>query len=106
MKGGLLVAAVLALMSSALTTSAGAATFSSPVVVTGDDTGEPGIDVGPDGTIYVNAPSGLLSNLPGSPSFVYRSSDGGGSWVKTPADMRGNFPGGGDSDIAIDQSTG
>jgi len=61
----------------------GAGAFGSPVVVTGLDTGEPGIDVAPDGTIYVNAPAGLLSNLPGSPSFVFRSDDGGATW--TPA---------------------
>jgi hypothetical protein len=85
---------------------AGAATFSSPVVVTGDDTGEPGIDVAKDGTIYVNAPSGLLSSLPGSASFVYRSDDGGTSWSKLPAGQRGNLPGGGDSDISLDPATG
>ena len=39
----------------------GAGGFGSPVVVTALDTGEPGIDVAPDGTIYVNAPAGLLS---------------------------------------------
>src|SRR5207245_4508099 len=37
----------------------GAGGFGSPVVVTGLDTGEPGIDVAPDGTIYVNAPAGF-----------------------------------------------
>src|SRR5205814_4447405 len=72
----------------------------------GDNTGEPGIDVATDGTIYVNAPSGLLSNAPGSPSWVYRSSDGGATWVKTPAGMRANLPGGGDSDISLDPNTG
>ena len=85
---------------------ASAATFGSPVVVTGDDTGEPGINVAGDNTIYVNAPSGLLSNAPGSPSFVYRSADGGGSWVKVPAGARANLPGGGDSNIALDPATG
>ena len=81
-------------------------TFGSPVVVTGDDTGEPGINVAADGTTYINAPSGLLSNLPGSPSFVYRSTDGGGSWVKLPAGARANLPGGGDSNISLDPATG
>ena len=85
---------------------ADAANFGAPTVITGDDTGEPGIDVAPDGTIYVNAPSGLLSNLPGSPSFVYRSSDGGSSWTKLPAGLRANLPGGGDSDISIDPNNG
>jgi hypothetical protein len=84
----------------------GAATFGSPVVVSEDNTGEPGIDVANDGTIYVNAPSGLLSNAPGSPSFVYRSGDGGQTWAKTPAGGRANLPGGGDSDISLDPVTG
>jgi hypothetical protein len=86
--------------------AAGAASFGSPVVVTGNDLGEPGIDVAKDGTIYVNAPTGLLSNLPGSASAVFRSTDGGSSWVETPPGMRANLPGGGDSDISLDPSTG
>src|SRR5438874_12111235 len=84
----------------------GAGGFGAPVVVTGLDTGEPGIDVAPDGAIYVNAPSGLLSNLPGSPSFVFRSDDGGQTWTLTPPSLRANLPGGGDSDLAIDPGTG
>src|SRR5947208_11901814 len=86
--------------------SAGAATFGSPVIITGEDTGEPGIDIAQDGTIYVNAPAGFLSSLPGSASFVYRSTDGGATWVKTPAGLRGLFPGGGDSDLSLDPETG
>src|SRR3989449_9833377 len=86
--------------------TAGAATFGSPVIITGDDTGEPGIDIAQDGTIYVNAPAGFLSSLPGSASFVYRSTDGGASWVKTQAGLRGLFPGGGDSDLSLDPETG
>jgi hypothetical protein len=88
------------------TGAAGAATFGTPVVVTGQDTGEPGIDVAPDGTLYVNAPSGFLSNVPGSPSFVFRSTDGGASWTQVPAGQRANLPGGGDSDVAVDQTDG
>src|SRR5437899_1566759 len=80
--------------------------FVAPVVVTGLDTGEPGIDVASDGTIYVNAPAGLLSNVPGSPSFVFRSDDGGATWVLTPPDLRANLPGGGDSSVAVDPVTG
>jgi hypothetical protein len=80
---------------------ASAATFGTPVVVSGDDASEPGIDVAPDGTLYVNAPVGVLSNIPGSPSNVYRSDDGGASWAKLPASLKANLPGGGDSDIAI-----
>src|SRR4051794_4892539 len=83
-----------------------AATFGTPTVVTSLNGGEPGIDVATDGTIYVNAPSGLLSNAPGSPSWVFRSSDGGATWVQTPASGRANLPGGGDSDISLDPATG
>ena len=78
-----------------------AATFGSPVVVSGDNASEPGIDVAPDGTLYINAPVGLLSTIPGSPSDVFRSDDGGASWTKLPASLKANLPGGGDSDIAI-----
>src|SRR5439155_21664936 len=56
--------------------------------------------------IYVNAPAGLLSNLPGSPSFVFRSDDGGATWTLTPPGLRSNLPGGGDSDLSIDSVTG
>lgn len=77
------------------------ATFT-PVVVTNQaHISEPGIDVAPDGTLYINGPSGLLSNLPGSPSYVFRSTSGGAGWVQTPPSMRANLPGGGDSDISI-----
>jgi hypothetical protein len=86
--------------------AASAASFGSPVVVTAKDLGEPGIDVAKDGTIYVNAPTGLLSNLPGSASAVFSSGDGGSTWVETPAGSRANLPGGGDSDISLDPNTG
>ena len=78
-----------------------AASFGTPVVVSGDDVSEPGIDVAPDGTLYVNAPVGVLSNIPGSPSKVYRSTDGGATWSTLPQGLKANQPGGGDSDIAI-----
>src|SRR3989449_9917208 len=84
----------------------GAGGFGAPVVVTGLDTGEPGVDVAADGTIYVNAPAGLLSNLPGSPSFVFRSDDGGATWTLTPPGSRASLPGGGDSDLSVDPATG
>ncbi len=82
------------------------ASFGPAVVVTGIDAGEPGTNVAGDGTIYINAPAGLLSNLPGSPSLVLRSDDGGASWTLTPASLRANLPGGGDSNIAVDPATG
>ncbi|MCW3066604.1 MAG: hypothetical protein JWN32_3776 [Solirubrobacterales bacterium] len=99
-------AAAVAVVAWALTTgSAGAATFTTSVV-TGQNLGEPGIDVARDGAIYVNAPAGLLSNLPGSPSPVFRSDDGGATWVQTPSGQRSLFPGGGDSDVALDPANG
>jgi hypothetical protein len=100
----LLLAGAVAML--AVVPASQAASFGSPVVVTGDDLGEPGIDVANDGTIYVNAPTGLLSNLPGSPSAVFRSTDGGSGWVKTPDGARSDLPGGGDSDIALDPNNG
>jgi hypothetical protein len=104
MKARLLVA--LALAVAIAPAARGAIGFGSPVVVTGIDTGEPGIDVAPDGTIYVNAPAGLLSNAPGSPSFVFRSDDGGATWTLTPSGARADLPGGGDSDVSTDPATG
>ena len=101
------VMAVLALVVALLGGPAAAhAAFNSPVVVTGDNLGEPGIDVARDGAIYVNAPTGLLSNIPGSPSDVFRSDDGGASWKLLPAGLKANLPGGGDSDISLDPQTG
>lgn len=87
------------------TGAADAATFST-TVVTGDDAGEPGIAVGKDNAIYIDAPSGLLSNLPGSPSWIYKSTDQGASWTKLDPGLRANFPGGGDVNISIAPDTG
>src|SRR3954471_18709932 len=100
--GRCLIAGMLATLAFAGT--AGAASFTT-TVVSGDNVSEPGIDVGPDNAIYVNGPTGLLSNLPGSPSNLYRSKDGGATWTLTPASMRANLPGGGDFDISIDPKT-
>src|SRR6059058_3193296 len=69
-----------------------AATFGTPVVVSGADASEPGVDVAPDGTLYVNAPVGVLSNIPGSPSNVYRSTNGGTTWTRLPAGLKANQP--------------
>src|SRR4051794_19660905 len=101
----LIAVCALALASLAGTGSAYAA-FNAPVVVTSANLGEPGIDVARDGAIYVNAPTGLLSNLPGSPSDVFRSDDAGATWKLLPVGLKANFPGGGDSDISLDPTTG
>jgi hypothetical protein len=101
LSGGLAAALPLAAVAPFSSGVAGAATFGTPVVVSGDNASEPGIDVAPDGTLYVNAPVGLLSTLPGSPSNVYRSTDAGATWTRLPASLKANQPGGGDSDIAI-----
>jgi hypothetical protein len=85
-----------------------AGSWGAPVAVSapGINAGEPGVDAAGDGTLYVNAPAGLLSNLPGSPSYVWRSNDQGATWALTPPSLRANFPGGGDSDVAIDKASG
>jgi len=91
-----------------ITAGAGGASgpFISPVVVGSVSTSEPGINVTPNGAIYINGPAGLLSNLPGSPSFVFKSTDNGATWQLTPTSLRANLPGGGDSNIAIAPDTG
>jgi len=98
---GLLAGALLSL---AFAGVAHAASFTT-AVVSPDNVSEPGIDVGPDNAIYVNGPTGVLSNLPGSPSNLYRSTDGGATWAMTPYSLRANLPGGGDFDISIDPKT-
>ena len=81
--------------------AANAAGFAAPVVVSSSNASEPNIDVAPDGTLYVNAPLGILSSLPTSPSVIWRSQDAGASWVQTPFSLRAASPGGGDSDISV-----
>jgi len=98
------IALAMPLACLALAGGAHAATFTT-TVVTPDNISEPGIDVGPDNAIYVNGPTGVLSSLPGSPSNLYRSTDGGATWAMTPYSLRANFPGGGDFDISIDPKT-
>lgn len=67
---------------------------------------EPGVVMAPDGTIYVDGPEGILSSVPSSPSPVFRSEDGGATWTETPFGMRADFPGGGDSQVAVDPANG
>ena len=83
------------------TPPANAAGFGTPVVVSALNASEPNIDAAPDGTLYINAPLGLFSTLPNSPSVVWRSGDAGATWVQTPFGLRAAFPGGGDSDISV-----
>jgi hypothetical protein len=82
-------------------TAGAAGPFIAPVAVTGATFGEPGIVVGPDGSIYIDGPSGLISASP-----VYKSTDGGATWTLTPASLRSNLPGGGDVNLAVDPHTG
>lgn len=102
------LAGVLMVLSLALRASEGSAAtpFTTPSVVTGDDAGEPGIDIASDGTLYINAPVGFLSSLPGSASWLFKSDDHGASWFKTDPGLRAVMPGGGDSDVAIDPVDG
>ena len=58
---------------------------------------EPGIDIGDDGTVFVNAPAGL-----GFHSLLARSTNGGATF--TPLSFSNpwwRLPGGGDSDVAL-----
>lgn len=82
-------------------TATGEAGFGEPVVVSEADTAEPGLDIAPEGTLYVNAPGGF----PGA-SFLWRSGTGGETWSETPPGLRAALPGGGDSDVAIDPDDG
>jgi hypothetical protein len=106
-RGG--TAAAISLTFGAITLLAGpeaataAGPFMAPVVV-GSGASEPGVHVAPDGTVYVEGPVGFASNLPGSPSALWRSGDAGASWVRTPDSLRANQPGGGDSTLSIDPS--
>jgi hypothetical protein len=99
---------VAATVSSLLTqTSAGAAptlSFAAPVQV-GTGGSEPGIVQSRDGNLFINAPDGLLSNGT-SPSLVFKSNAQGLSWTLTPPGARANNPGGGDSQITVDPTTG
>ncbi|GAC1611966.1 MAG: hypothetical protein NVS3B26_30150 [Mycobacteriales bacterium] len=99
----LLTTLTAATVSAGLLASSAAATttFAAPVVVSSLRASEPGVNVAKDGTIYVNAPDGLLSTLPGSPSLVWRSDNGGASFSQLPASLKANLPGGGDSNITV-----
>jgi hypothetical protein len=92
---------VLSVAATLPSSPANAAGFGSPVVVSGSNASEPNIDAAPDGTLYINAPLGILSSLPTSPSVVWRSQDSGATWQQMPFSLRAAAPGGGDSDISV-----
>ena len=78
-------------------------TFRTPVIVTNEDFfSEPGIDVAPDGTMYINS----ISGFPTPPANVWRSTNLGSSWTLLPESVKAAEPGGGDADIAIDPKNG
>ncbi|MFI9503760.1 sialidase family protein [Nocardia sp. NPDC052566] len=105
-RGGVLVALASALFLAGSSTGSGskqaaaASPFRTPVVV-GHRAFEPGIQVAPDGTLYIEGPTGVLSGGISSPSSVFRSPDAGTSWTATPPGMRGWWPGGGDAALSI-----
>lgn len=74
---------------------ADAATFNPPVVVSPNDVTEPGIEVAPDGTLYIHGPNGVPIW-----SSIWRSDNGGATWLFTPSVTRAGV-GGGDIDLAI-----
>lgn len=58
---------------------------------------EPGIDVAPDGTVYLNGIQGIPSH-----SLLWRSTDGGAKFTKVNFSLPySRFPGGGDADVAL-----
>jgi len=89
-----MVALATAVVALALPAGANALTVT---VVTGQDLSEPGVDVAPDGTLFVNAIPGLPTPTP-----IFRSTDGGATWSQTPAGLRDSLVGGGDADLAVD----
>ncbi|MVU80890.1 hypothetical protein GPX89_27025 [Nocardia sp. ET3-3] len=74
--------------------------FLDPIVV-GQKAFEPGMHVAPDGTLYIEGPTGILSGGISSPSSLFRSRDDGATWVATAPGLRGVMPGGGDATLAI-----
>ena len=74
---------------------ANAATFHPPVVVSSANISEPGMEIAPDGTLYVHGPNGVPIW-----STIWRSDNGGATWLQTSNLTRAGL-GGGDIDIAI-----
>src|SRR5688572_18252729 len=77
--------------------SSRAATFTRVVIPDSGYIYEPGIDIGGDGTIFVNGPEGI-----GGSSRLWRSDDDGGEFYPQPISLPfGLNPGGGDGDVVI-----
>jgi hypothetical protein len=96
------VALVAGLVYPQLQPASATPTFGTSVVVSDKEASEPGIDIANDGTIYVNAPGGVVLNSEGpNPSYLWRSDNGGASFVETSDLTRQAGPGGGDSDLVI-----
>lgn len=88
---------VLALVPVAVSTSAPAAPAFLPPVNMPASGSEPGVDIGADGTIFVNATTGL-----GTHSVLNRSTNGGASFQQVAfPNPWGRLPGGGDTDTAV-----
>ena len=78
-----------------------AATFTTTTVAT-DMGAEPTLAVAPDGTLYITtAPGLIIGEVPPSISPVFRSDDGGATWINTPPDLRQFGIGGGDMDLVV-----
>jgi hypothetical protein len=103
LKRSLLPVALVAGVLTAHTQAANAVpAFGTPVVVSGKEASEPGIDIAANGTIYVNAPGGVGVNSEGvNPSYLWRSTNGGASFTETSDLTRMAGPGGGDSDLVV-----
>jgi hypothetical protein len=90
-----------------IASSALAASFGAPVNVNDNGGSEPGIKVAPDGTLYIFAATSLvIGQVPPSVSAVYRSDNGGATWVTTPLGLRQAAIGGGDIDLAVAPDNG
>ncbi len=97
---------LLALFVAATGSPAGAITaFGTPKVVSSDtDDSEPFI-VTTGSQVYITAIPGISLPIP-SPSHIWRSTNGGASFVQTPVSLRALAHGGGDSHMAIDPNDG
>jgi hypothetical protein len=94
-----LLSAVAAILPAAIAApSAGAATFSTPVQLTGAAGGEPSIATDPLGDVFISGPQGIPSGVNGTPGVgFWASHDDGTTFGK--AQLIGSDTGGGDSDV-------